>query len=46
MECGFSPDLDPEFGEWERLEFSAIRRRPGSKKPTRSNSIRVFGGIA
>lgn len=44
-ECGFSPDIDSELGTWERLEFAAIRRRPGSKKWIPRSPTRLFGGI-
>lgn len=30
LECGFSPEADSDLNLWERLETSAIRRRPES----------------
>lgn len=29
-ECGYSPDTNPDLHLWERLELSAVRRRPDS----------------
>lgn len=46
LECGYSPDVDSDLSTWERLELSAVRRRPDSNWWALRRELRWPGVIA